>query len=89
MKREIRVPDHGTAVGCSWSENTKIECRFEGEDVVIYANEEGLEALASGALSLAREITPEWHDLFFWVGDKSENDLEFQKRVDFTTEVNH
>ncbi len=88
MKKEIRVPGIGTMVGWTWREKARMECRFEGKDMVIYANEEALEGLASGALSLAREITPEWHDIFFQVVDKSENEVEFQKRVDFTTEVN-
>ncbi len=89
MKKKIDVPGVGKSVGWEWDKNARMECRFEGKDLVIYANEEALEGLASGALSLAREITPEWHDIYFQVIESSENAVEFQKRVDFTTEVNH
>ncbi len=88
MKRRFEV-EEDRGVSWIWDDIARMECRFEGKDVVIYANKEALESMVTGLLSLAKNEVREWASIDFQADDNSENGVEVQKRVDFTTEVNH
>lgn len=60
MKREIEIPDYSRekGVGFKWNKSSKVACFIDGHEVLIKANEEGLESLAIALLSLAQKSVP-------------------------------
>jgi hypothetical protein len=71
VKREIIIDDYDPDIGFSreWDFRSKIECFIENDQIIIRANEEGLESLAISLLTLAQKGVPDSYHLHFDVDD--------------------
>lgn len=67
MKVEIEVPDYSSEFGlkAKWESGFEIECKFQGDRVLIQANREGLLSLANHLINLAQDTVPQGRHFHF------------------------